>query len=129
QRLSPAQQAAPQSPPPTRNAVASAAARGVGGGCHRAYQWPCPGPERFRAPRRRLGFFPAAEPQQPTGLRRGAHSAVPAERALSVKCTASTGPVGTLRRECLDHLLILDEHHLRSLLDDLVQYYNLQTPH
>src|SRR5438105_8000423 len=37
--------------------------------------------------------------------------------------------VGTLRRECLDHLIILDEQHLRSVLDDFVQYYNLERPH
>jgi putative transposase len=37
--------------------------------------------------------------------------------------------IGTLRRECLDHLIILDEQHLRSVLDEFVPYYNLQRPH
>src|SRR5919206_647613 len=37
--------------------------------------------------------------------------------------------LGTLRRECLDHLIILDEQHLRSVLDEFVQYYNLERPH
>ena len=37
--------------------------------------------------------------------------------------------IGTLRRECLDHLIILDERHLRSVLDQFVRYYNLERPH
>jgi transposase InsO family protein len=37
--------------------------------------------------------------------------------------------LGTLRRECLDHLLILDEQHLRSVLTEFVRYYNLERPH
>src|SRR5205085_8445896 len=37
--------------------------------------------------------------------------------------------IGTLRRECLDHLIILDEQHLRSVLTEFVQYYNLERPH
>src|SRR2546425_4864360 len=37
--------------------------------------------------------------------------------------------IGTLRRECLDHLIILDEQHLRSVLDEFVRYYNLERPH
>src|SRR5207248_179016 len=37
--------------------------------------------------------------------------------------------IGTLRRECLDHLIILDEQHLRSVLTEFVRYYNLERPH
>jgi len=37
--------------------------------------------------------------------------------------------IGTLRRECLDHLIILDEQHLRSVLAEFVGYYNLERPH
>ena len=37
--------------------------------------------------------------------------------------------IGTLRRECLDHLISLDEQHLRSVLTEFVQYYNLERPH
>jgi putative transposase len=37
--------------------------------------------------------------------------------------------LGTLRRECLDHLIVLDEQHLRSVLGEFVQYYNLERPH
>ncbi len=37
--------------------------------------------------------------------------------------------IGTLRRECLDHQIILDEQHLRSVLTEFVQYYNHERPH
>jgi transposase InsO family protein len=37
--------------------------------------------------------------------------------------------IGTLRRECLDHLTVLDEHHLASVLSEFVAYYNQDRPH
>src|ERR671938_914735 len=37
--------------------------------------------------------------------------------------------IGTLRRECLDHLIILDEQYLRSVVTEFVGYYNLERPH
>jgi transposase InsO family protein len=37
--------------------------------------------------------------------------------------------IGTLRRECLDHLIVLDEQHLASVLRDFVTYYNQERPH
>ena len=37
--------------------------------------------------------------------------------------------VRTLRRECLDHLIILGEQHLRSVLAEFVAYYNQDRPH
>ena len=37
--------------------------------------------------------------------------------------------VRTLRNECLDHLLIRNERHLRSVLAEYVAYYNADRPH
>jgi len=37
--------------------------------------------------------------------------------------------IGTLRRECLDHLIELNEQHLRSVLAEFVRYYNEDRPH
>jgi Integrase core domain len=32
--------------------------------------------------------------------------------------------IGSIRRDCLDHLIIVDERHLRRLLRDYAEYYN-----
>ena len=37
--------------------------------------------------------------------------------------------VGSVRRECLDHLLILSEAHLRRVLAAYVAHYNQARPH
>lgn len=37
--------------------------------------------------------------------------------------------VGTARRECPDHLLILNERHLRRVLTAFVAHYNERCPH
>ena len=37
--------------------------------------------------------------------------------------------IGTLRRECLDHLVVVDEHHLLCVLREFVAYYNSERPH
>jgi putative transposase len=36
---------------------------------------------------------------------------------------------GTLRRECLDQVLILGEQHLREVLTDYARHYNGHRPH
>jgi transposase InsO family protein len=37
--------------------------------------------------------------------------------------------IGTLRRECLEHVIVLDEQHLSWLLGEFVAYYNQERPH
>lgn len=37
--------------------------------------------------------------------------------------------VGTLRRECLDHVFILNEQHLQKIVDAFIVYYNQHRPH
>lgn len=37
--------------------------------------------------------------------------------------------LGSVRRECLDHLLVLGEAHLRRVLHAYVAYFNLARPH
>ena len=37
--------------------------------------------------------------------------------------------IGTLRRELLDRLLIVNEHHLRQVLTGYLQHYNTGRPH
>jgi len=37
--------------------------------------------------------------------------------------------VGTARREIVDHVIVLGEHHLRRILREYVAYYNADRPH
>lgn len=34
-----------------------------------------------------------------------------------------------MRRECLDHLIVVNERHLRRVLGEYVGYYNAARPH
>jgi len=57
---------------------------------------------------------------------------------INIICTPVQAPnanayaerfVRSLREECLDHLLIISESHLRNVLNEYLGYYNLRRPH
>ena len=37
--------------------------------------------------------------------------------------------IGSIKREWLDHIIVLNENHLRSILTDYLSYYNKYRPH
>lgn len=37
--------------------------------------------------------------------------------------------IGTIRRECLDHLIVMGEDHARRILEEFVRYYNEDRTH
>lgn len=37
--------------------------------------------------------------------------------------------IGSIKRECLDHVIVMNEDHLRSVLSDSLSYYNKQRTH
>ena len=37
--------------------------------------------------------------------------------------------IGTLRRECLDHVIVMGERHAREILEEYVEYYNAERAH
>jgi putative transposase len=37
--------------------------------------------------------------------------------------------IGSIRRECLDHVIVINERHLRRLLRSYLAYYNATRPH
>ncbi|MDC1142329.1 integrase core domain-containing protein [Planctomycetota bacterium] len=37
--------------------------------------------------------------------------------------------IGTIRRECLDHVIVFGENHLREVLKEYVEYYNSSRTH
>ena len=66
----------------------------------------------FRQRARRIGMDAIARPIRPP-------------RATAI----AEGVIGTLRRECIDHMIVLNEQHLASVLAGFVRYYNTERPH
>ena len=74
---------------------------------------------------RRRGLWPRLPPAGPTDRYRRHHQ--PDSRAKANAIAERV--IGTLRRECLDHLIVLDEQHLSSVLREFVSYYSQERPH
>jgi transposase InsO family protein len=66
----------------------------------------------FRARAERIGIDAIASPMH-----------APKANAIAERVT------GTLRRDCLDHLIVLNEQHLASVLTEFVRYYNQDRRH
>ena len=49
-------------------------------------------------------------------------------RAPRANAVAERG-IRTLRNECLDHLILVNEQHLRTVLAEFIQHCNTQRPH
>jgi hypothetical protein len=59
-----------------------------------------------------------------------APSRIPTVLALALEIRATvTGARGSIRRECLDHLVIFNERHLRRVLSSYVDYYQRTRTH
>jgi hypothetical protein len=50
-------------------------------------------------------------------------------RALNLILDLNLPCMNRLRRECLDHVIVLNEEHLRGILQEYVRYYNTQRTH
>jgi len=64
----------------------------------------------------------------PRASRLGIRTVLTPVRAPNANAVAER-VIGTIRRECLDHLIILNEPHLRRVLAEYVVHYNRRRPH
>ena len=58
----------------------------------------------------------------------GIHTVITPVRAPNANAIAER-VIGTLRRECLDHMIVLSERHLLLVLREYVGHYNAMRPH
>ena len=64
----------------------------------------------------------------PRARRRGIQTLLSPVQAPRANAVAER-VIRTLRNECLDHLIIVNEQHLRAVLAEFIRYYNTQRPH
>src|SRR4051794_10676804 len=50
-------------------------------------------------------------------------------REMSLANPLWGAPLGSIRRECLDHLVVFSERHLRHVLRSYAEYYNATRTH
>ena len=58
----------------------------------------------------------------------GIHTILTPVRAPNANAVAER-VIGTLRRECLDHMIVVNERHLARVLREYVEHYNAMRPH
>jgi transposase InsO family protein len=58
----------------------------------------------------------------------GLHEVPTAPRSPWQNCHAERF-IGSLRRECLDHVILLNERQLNRILSDFIRYYNCSRTH
>jgi hypothetical protein len=116
--------------------IPGAAARALPADGHDLHRHRRPGDRRHAAARRERGVGPRGSLAGGRGAghrprdRRRQRLWVPrtVSRPLG-RGFAATRPDRTLRRECLDHLLITGPRHLAAVLREYVQHYNMHRPH
>jgi transposase InsO family protein len=54
---------------------------------------------------------------------------LPAPRSRYPQNPFAERVIGSIRRECLDLVIVLNEHHLRRVLRTYLAYYNVTRPH
>jgi hypothetical protein len=76
-----------------------------------------------------VSWAPAPEGAKTGGGRIIDRSCSPSGRPAAIRVSWSHRVIGTLRRECFDHLIVLNEQHLRRLVSEYVRFYNDDRPH
>src|SRR5271156_2865120 len=75
------------------------------------------------------GDRPVQTPAPASGETGGSRESVRSDPSHPVQSTAFSNPyverlIGSIRRECLDYVIVLGENHLRRILRSYFTYYN-----
>jgi hypothetical protein len=83
------------------------------------------GLDHYPRSRRAVRRFPFSDPRPRTELHPVVRTAVQAPRMNAI----AERWISSARRECLDRMLITGERHLRLVLGEYADHYNLHRPH